>query len=287
MNKTLTISVLLLLCLLLVSAFQSIGINFVSAAEYGAGVFCPNNYSPDPFPYGAGDTEDELILSQLSLDYINDYLHTLYDGYVFYYWGDTDPDPPRSPTVTSSTYYNTLNSLQNYNSKVTVVSKGHCVPWGDGNHYKLLCTVNPDAAYDSTIWDYTGQCKTRFNFIWHCGTARSYPVSIYYIILYGPKGMPLCFTHNVAMSKYGGSGPCVFAGWDYQSPQFENKIPENDYWQWAQFAVGVFYYMRYYGWSLGTTLNQLSYWIYGVPFNYCPLYNDLVVWGNMNMVLTY
>jgi hypothetical protein len=150
-----------------------------------------------------------------------------------------------------------------------------------------LCTVNPDAATDNNIFLSTNQAKCRFDFIWHCGTTRSYPVAPPYRDSYGYIGMPLAFTHRVDMAKYGSSGPAVYAGWDWRSPQFENKIPQNNNWQWAQFAVGIFYYMRYNGWSLGYTLNQLSNWIYGVDFNYSPLYNDLVVWGNMNMGLSY
>jgi len=97
--------------------------------------------------------------------------------------------------------------------------------------------------------------------------------------------MPYCFTHNNGMSLYGGSGSHVFLGWSWMSPQFENTIPENYYWQWAQYAVGLYYYMHYYGWNLYTTLNDLSWQIYGTDFFYSPLYADLIVWGNMNMYL--
>ncbi len=287
MKKTrIAIRALLLLCLLSISV--STGMQTVNAATYGSGVFCPNNYKPLPPPNGAGDTPYELYFSKLSCQYIRDYLDAIYDGYCFFYWGDTDPiNPPTSPTVTSTTYYNTLDSLENYNSKVTIFSKGHCVPWGNGVHYKLLCTVDPDAAPDATIFYHTNQAKCRFDFIWHCGTARSYPVAPPYRDYYGPIGMPLCFTHRVDMTKYGNSGPAVYLGWNLYSPQFEAEIPQNDDWQWAQFAVGFFYYMRYNGWSVGYTLDYLSLGIYGNFFVNSPLYNELVVWGNMNMDLTY
>jgi hypothetical protein len=99
--------------------------------------------------------------------------------------------------------------------------------------------------------------------------------------------MPFCFTHNLGMTQYGNSGPCVFIGWDWTSPQFENTDPQNNYWQWAQIATAIFYYMHYNYWSLSTTLDQLSLSVYGTYIANIRLYNDLVVWGNMDMALYY
>jgi len=286
MKPKITVNVLLLI--LSVMSMGVIGIKTVGAATYASGVFCPNNWSPEPPPYGAGDTANELWLSQQACQYIHNYLDAHYDGYCYFYWGDIEPpNPPSNPIVYSSTYYNTLNTLVQSNSKVTIFSKGHYVPWGNGRHYKLLCTDNPDAATDNNIFLSFDEPRCRFNFIWHCGTARSYPVTPPYRDEYGYIGMPLAFTHNVAMEKYGNSGPCVFLGWNWRSPQFENIIPENEEWQWAQFAVAFFYYMHYYGWDVEFTLNQLSDWIYGTVFEDSPLYNDLIVWGNMEMTLSY
>ncbi|MGD6809859.1 MAG: hypothetical protein ACQCN3_09195 [Candidatus Bathyarchaeia archaeon] len=287
-TKIMSIGVLLILSLLSLPVL-SLGIQPASAANYASGVFCPNNWSPAPPPDGAGDTGPELSLSQQACQYIHNYLNAHYDGVCYYYWGDTvPPNPPSNPRVYPSTYLNTLTSLEQANNKVTIFSKGHCVPWGSGNHYKLLCTDNPDAATDNDIFLATNQAKCKFDFIWHCGTARSYPVAPPYRDADGYIGMPLAFTHNVALTKYGSSGVAVFAGWDWRSPQFENPIPENTDWQWAQFATGVFYYMHNNPtWSLGYTLNYLSSQIYGTSFQYSPLYNSLVVWGNMNMVLSY
>ncbi|MFW6117222.1 MAG: hypothetical protein ACOC6G_01390 [Thermoproteota archaeon] len=185
-----------------------------------------------------------------------------------------------------------LEALEQYCDDVTVFSKGHCTPWGNGRHYQLLCTFstedNDEQVKDSwDIWPATDQSKCDFVFLWHCGTADSYPLAPPYQDQYGYIGMPFCFSHNVAMTKYGDSGPCVFLGWDWWSPQFANKIPENTYWQYAQFAVGIFYYMHHYGWNLRYTLNHLSNSIYGVDFDLCPLHNDLIVWGNMDFSLYY
>lgn len=286
--KTMSIGALLILSLLAVSV-PSMGIQTVNAANYASGVFCPNNWSPQPPPEGAGDTATELLLSQQSCQYIHNYLDAHYDGYCYFYWGDTvPPNPPSNPIVYSSTYYNTLVALEQNNNKVTIFSKGHCVPWGNGVHYKLLCTDNPDAATDNSIFLATNQAKCRFDFIWHCGTARSYPVAPPYRDAYGYIGMPLAFTHNVAMTQYGSSGPCVYLGWNWASPQFENCIPQNTNWQWAQFAVGIFYYMHYNGWSLRYTLDTMANWIYGsYDFLSSPLNNQLIVWGNMSMTLSY
>lgn len=285
--KTALIGTFLLLSILAV-LLQSGGIQTANAANYASGVFCPNNWKPLPPPDGAGDTANELLLSQQACQYIHNYLDAHYDGYCYFYYGDTEPpNPPSNPRVYPSTYYNTLVALEQSNNKVTIFSKGHCVPWGNGVHYKLLCTDDPDAATDNDIFLSTNQAKCCFNFIWHCGTARSYPVAPPYADEYGYIGMPLAFTHNVAMAKYGSSGTCVFLGWNWQSPQFENRIPQNSNWQWAQFAVAVFYYMHCYGWNLMSTLNYLANLIYGTSFLSSPLYNDLIVWGNMYMYLSY
>ncbi len=287
--KIMSIGAILILCLLSIPVL-SMGIQTASATNYGAGVFCPNNWSPDPPPNGAGDTANELSLTQQSCQYIYNYLDAHYDGTCYFYYGDTTPpNPPSNPRVYPSTYYNTLTTLEQSNNKVTVFSKGHCVPWGNGAHYELLCTDNPDVATDNSIFLATNQAKCHFDFIWHCGTSRSYPVAYPYSDAYGYIGMPLAFTHRVDMTKYGTSGPAVYAGWDWTSPQFENRIPQNTNWQWAQFATAVFYYMHNNPtWSLGTTLNYLATTIYGsANFQSCPLNNQLVVWGNMNMVLSY
>ena len=89
------------------------------------------------------------------------------------------------------------------------------------------------------------------------------------------------------MTKYGSSGQYVYIGWNWESYQFEDTIPQNQYWQWAQFATAIFYYMHYNYWDLQYTLNQLSLSIYGTYFSNSPLYNDLIVWGNMGMSLYY
>jgi len=39
--------------------------------------------------------------------------------------------------------------------------------------------------------------------------------------------------------------------------------------------------------SLGDTLNGLSWTLYGEGFVDSPLYDNLVVWGNMGMTLNY
>jgi hypothetical protein len=279
----------MLLILSLLSLFVlSMGMQTANAGNYAAGVFCPNNWSPQPPPYGAGDTLNELLLSQQTCQTIYNYLNAHYDGYCYYYYGDLDPtQPPHSPIVYSSTYYNTLTTLEQNNIKVTVFSKGHCVPWGSGVHYKLLCTDNPDAATDASIFLATNQAKCKFDFIWHCGTARSYPVAPPYQDIDGHIGMPLAFTHRLDMTKYGSSGTAVYVGWDWRSPQFDEKILENQDWLWAGFAELIFYCMHYNNWSLHYTLDILSQSIYSVDFDQCPLYNSLIVWGNTNMYLSY
>jgi hypothetical protein len=267
----------------------SIGTQPANAANYGAGVFCPNNWQPAPFPNGAGDTLNELNITQQTCQLIYNYLNSYYDGTCYYYYGSLNPNQsPRNPAVTANTYNSTLRTLEQNNNKVAIFSKGHCTPWGNGNHYRLMGTENTEAATDNDIFLATNLAKTKFDFIWHCGTTLSYPVAFPYQDAYGYIGLPLAFTHQTSMTKYGTSGSAVYLGWVYQSPQFENPIPQNTAWQFANFAEKVYWFMhKNPTWSLDYTLNYLSNAIYGTNFQYCPLYNSLVVWGNMNMVLKY
>ncbi|MEM0253112.1 MAG: hypothetical protein QXK78_00915 [Candidatus Bathyarchaeia archaeon] len=275
------------LALLFISFFWDVAFNrhkFVNA-YYGSGVFCPNLYIPEN---PLGDTYNEIVLPTYTCYYIAMYLwEHYYPGYCYFYYGDPfDGDP----VVTASTYSNTLYALEQSSDKVTVFSKGHCTPWGTyGVHYQLLCTFYPDAAKDSIhIFPYTNQAKCRFCFIWHCGTARSYPVPPPYRDVDGPIGLPLAFTHNAAMTKYGTSGPCVYLGWIWLSPQFESEIPGHPPWQYAHFACYFFYRMHYYGLDVWYTLNYLAQEIYGIyDFESCPLYDSLIVWGNRYMTLNY
>jgi hypothetical protein len=263
----------------------SIGISTVSA-NYGSAVFCPNRYiEADP----PGDTPNEIALSTYVCYYIAGFLwEHYYPGDSYFMYGM--PDGSVSPVVPQS-YTIILDALESSSDKVTVFSKGHCTPWGyNYQHYQLLCTYPEDgAARDSIhIWPGTDQGKCRFDFIWHCGTARSYPLSPPYTDIDGPIGLPFCFTHNVGMTKYGNSGSFVYTGWNWESPQFEDTIPENGYYVWADLALSIFYNMHYNSYlSLGDTLNGLSWTLYGEGFVDSPLYDDLIVWGNMGMTLNY
>jgi hypothetical protein len=277
-----TIGVLLLLSIIAVSVPLSIGIQTVNAYR-GAGVFCPNNYVPNQFPF---DTPEEVEFSTTCCYYIWVYhFWHYYPGPVIYKYGDPfDYDP----NVTPQTYMDTLDYLEDYSSKVAIFSKGHCSSWGYYSLYRqLFCTEWGAFARDSIeIFPHTDKFKCRFNFIWHCDTVASYP---YYPPFPpdGPPSLPLAFTHNLGMKKYGNSGPCVFAGWDWVSPQFFDTIPYHETWQWGQFAVGIYYYLHYGYQSLRQSLDTLSNMIWGDDFDNSPYYNKLVVFGNMDMTLNY
>jgi hypothetical protein len=213
----------LLLLIVIVVSVQSIGINTVSAYQ-GAAVACPNKYIDDQWPW---DTPDEIVFSTQCCYYIYLYLDEHYDpGPVAYVYGD--PIWNTVPPVTAQTYMDGLDYLIANTDAATTFSKGHCTAWGYGGIYRqLLCTYD-DAARDSIeIFPHTGQqpdqFKCRFNFIWHCGTADTYPVSLPWPPD-GPPGLPFAFTHNVGMEKYGNyanSGSRVFVGWDYVSPPLQ------------------------------------------------------------------
>jgi hypothetical protein len=286
--KNMLVSMFLICCMLSVT-FLAVGVQSASAANYGAGVFCPNNWQPATFPNGAGDTPRELEISQEMCQLIYNYLNSYYDGTCYYYYGSLDYNQsPRNPAVTGSTYNNTLRTLEQNNNKVALFSKGHCTPWGNSNHYKLMGTEDTEAAKDNDIFLATNKARTQFAFIWHCGTALSYPVAAPYQDAYGYIGLPLAFTHNTAMTKYGTSGQAMYLGWIYRSPQFNDDIPQNTAWKYANFAEKVYWFMhKNPTWSLQYTLNYLSNAIYGKNFNQCPLYNDLIVWGNMNLTISY
>jgi hypothetical protein len=102
----------------------------------------------------------------------------------------------------------------------------------------------------------------------------------------GYIGLPFCFTHNVAMTEYGDTGPCVYLGWDWLSPQFESLTPQNPNWNYAEFAC-YFFDLMHAGGTVTYALNGVSMAIYGTPFPACPDYNSLIVLGNQNMPLTY
>jgi hypothetical protein len=289
MKLKVSITGALLVLTIIVISVGSIGINVVSAYQ-GAAVACPNKYIHDQWPW---DTPDEIEFSTHCCYYIYSYLDEHYDpGPVAIRYGD--PIWYTQPPVTAQTYMDGLDYLEANADAATIVSKGHGTPWGYGGIYrKLLCTYG-DAARDSIeIYPHTGQqpgqFKCRFNFIWHCGSANTYP---YYPPWPpdGPPGLPFAFTHNVGMDKYGdydNSGSRVFVGWNWVSPQFFNVIPDHAPWQWGQLAVAIFNYMHYDELSLRDTLENLSLDIYGTYFVDSPLYNDLIVWGNMDMTLDF
>ncbi len=169
--KATTIGVLLLLSLLSISAISAIGISPVSAYQ-GSGVFCPNNYIPDQWPW---DTPDEVVFSTQCCYYIYTYLYDhYYGGQNLFVYGD--PIWYSVPPVTASTYMDYLDYLEDYSDAVTIFSKGHCTPWGYGGIYRqLLCTYDEVARDSIEIYPHTDQFKCRFDFIWHCGTANTYP----------------------------------------------------------------------------------------------------------------
>ncbi|MDI9578282.1 MAG: hypothetical protein QM398_09135 [Thermoproteota archaeon] len=281
--KAITIGAILLLSILVISAVPAIGINSVKA-DYGSATFCPNN------SVEGLDTDNELYVSTVITSEIAYYIYSYYGSYYNYFFYGTEQSP-----IYPSDYSWALNTLQDNCDKITFFSKGHCTPWGYASqHYQLLCTLsdenNDHQAKDAIhIFPYTDEFECRLTFLWHCATARSYPIPPPYYDPDGPCGMPFCFTHNVGMTKYGTSGWAVFLGWNWQSPQFESEIPYQypDYnWTFGHFAY-FYYQLMAYGYSVNGALEELSWFFYNTDFQNCPLYNSLIVWGNGNMNLGY
>lgn len=242
----------------------------VFAYEGGTAVFCPNTYIP--YPEGP-DTENELYVSYQTCYYISNFLSNYGNNDLNYYRHDEQVGE-----YTWGAYLYTLKSNTDY---ATIFSKGHNVQNWNPNHYMLLDNDAGDGATDSNhIWSYTSNNENYFVFIWHCGTAQSYPSSQ---DAYGWYGMPYAFTQNNNMNYYGTTGDYIYMGWDWYSPQFETEItwqnPDLN-WTYAHYAYFFFDYMTN-GNSVWTSLALVSDDIGSTTFGGSGLYGDLVCYGNV------
>lgn len=272
-NIAVVISVLLI-SLLSLSLAQSTSKNFV-AATIGNAVFCPNNVVPGL------DTEYEITLSSATCFAIANLLNNRNN--VICYW------------MLNATLYDYLGVLDildtNYNPEI-VFSKGHNVPWNDGTYYRLIeHNGDPNYVRDSDIFDYTSD-RFAFVFLWHCGTAESYPPG-QSGGTYLEQGHGYCWTHNPNMYLYTNGGSQVFLGWNWTSPQFETDIYYGSIYNYAQVAY-YFWAQMCDGYTVDETLTFLATELFETwDFEDTALYSryvngnysQLQVWGNMAMYL--
>jgi hypothetical protein len=147
------ISALSLLSFLILSCFGSLWIESTKAYDYGYAVFNPNCF------VNGVDSSNEIDYTDVICGDIDAFLNNFYGSIYYHYWCHGSEDSPVYP----SDYTDTLETLQDYCTWVTVFSKGHCVPWGyNFDHRELLCTLssfdppNGQQVKDSTdIWPHT------------------------------------------------------------------------------------------------------------------------------------
>jgi hypothetical protein len=275
---------LVLVSLLLTSAFSALSINLVAAPGPIATNFLPNN-----FQYGI-DTETEIAYSIAVGEYIDSALDDYLSPNICIY--------SENCTVYTYNYVLFLLAYYNYDDIITY-SKGHRgLPYypENTNHISLLDHYG-DGFWDSTIYTYTS-AENVLTFIWHCQTALKYPGDdTIPQDEHGYYGMPYCWTHNQYMDNYGSLGSQVYLGWtdkvpddeEYPqplggSPQYEYAIVPNT-WNYLHVAYYFWYYMCD-GATVNEALSNIAYLIYGEDsFYHTDLNGWLVAWGNMDLEL--
>jgi hypothetical protein len=191
-----------LLIILLITSIATITSIQAVKATNAALMFTPN-YVPPGYP----ETQQELTYSDSVASMIMYYFQN-YGGNYGYLYNCQDS------AASQNQYISSLNYAQNNSYNTVVYSKGHEVPWGNGNYYELYPNdYNPNidnGVKDSTnVYPNTGS-SDRFVVLWHCGTAMSYYST--YNSNYGWDGMAYDFTHDNSMSKdgYGSHDPGVY-----------------------------------------------------------------------------
>ena len=249
-RKAVIIGVLLLLSVLVASAPQLFGEKTVKALN-AAVIYTPNYW------VGGVDYGDELTYTSQCANTIMNLFSTYGYNYGWLY-------NCQNSYATASSYSSHTQYAESHYDKVAVFSKGHCVPfgadnrapWGVGDHFKLLDHYGNGVRDSYEIYPYT-QGKHRFVYLWHCGTAFSYPTS------YdgdGYTGMAYCWTRDNGMSLYGyssSSGTHVFIGFCNYSHQYRDPTGYGGH-DYGYFVVRVFTYLLQYHYSVSTSLDRAS-----------------------------
>jgi hypothetical protein len=187
-------------------------------------------------------------------------------------------------SATQSQYESSLNYAQSKYYNTVVYSKGHEWTWGgDLNHYELVANNyiqqgDQNGVRDSqNVYPNTGS-SDRFVFLWHCGTAMSYP-SWQSTDGLGWTGMPYDFTHDNSMSFNGYASPdngvYVFNGFWQASPEYQDltNYGTNNY---GSFVTIFYQYLLQYHFSVNAALNAASASTLGYSyFGNAPLYTGI------------
>jgi len=269
---------------MLASTQQFFGI--ITAQASNAAVLYAPNYWVDGVDYG-----DELTYTSQCVNSIMSLFCTYGYNYGWIY------NCQNTYATVSAYCSNTQYAESNYD-KCAIFTKGHIAPWGAdqrppsgcGDHFALLDHYGNRVRDCYEVFPNT-QGKHRFAWIWHCGTAFSYPS---WQDGDGWTGMPYCWTRNPSMALqgyYSNTGSHVYLGFCYYSHQFRDPTgyAGHDY---GYFAVRVFTYLLQYHYSVSTALdlasqdafNQPSYTgtplFYGEYIGNPSQYSFMCVYGN-------
>ena len=236
---------LTLISLLILMVAATTGIQAVKASN-AALLFTPN--------YISGDPPGEASYSDSVANMVYYYFYTYGSNYAYTYNCEDS-------AATVSNYMSCLSYAQNnfYNS--VIYSKGHEVPFGDGNHYEILDHNAADLTDYPDVFDSTG-ASDRFVFLWHCGTAMSYPTWWDTWNGGGYPGMAFDFTHDNSMSHNGyGSGAdtgvYVFLGFIYYSQEYLTGTSYQSY-NYGDFVTIFYQYLLQYHYSVSSALDAAA-----------------------------
>jgi hypothetical protein len=248
--------------------------------------YAPNNaeatkaatlYSPNYWVTGY-DYDNELDYTTQVLQTIQWWFSINGNNYGVNYNNVTYTDNTLKANYISNTQY-----VENNYDQYAVFSKGHIAPWANsgsgtaGTYYSLADNAGTLVKDSQDIYPLTTG-KSKCTWIYHCGTAMSYPST--YSSTYGWSGMPMAWTHNNAMNYMSGytstSGNHVYVGFANFSHQFLDPAYRNS--DYGYFVERTWMYLTYYRLSMSDALDEASYDTWNVNYySQTPLYNGELI----------
>jgi hypothetical protein len=256
MKKSIKINSILLILCMLCTSIPILAYTPTAEATNAVTIYAPNYYDPRV------DLPAEMAYTTQCATYIYN-LFWLTGRYSWRYAGNN---------ADVNDYITNIQIAENNYDKVAVFTKGHIAPWGNGAYYSLIANSGNTVRDAQDIFPLT-KGKTAFAWIYHCGTAMSYPST--YNAAYGWSGMPYAWTRNNAMTLNGYnsySGSQVYIGFANASPQFleQTGYAGQDH---GYFCAQTFSYLIQ-GYSTSDALDKASYDAFGVQyFTQTHLYN--------------